>query len=101
MIDIHTLTDEAFAALPRVVGGESKRVRAAGNGQAVIAFKPTIYSFSANRAGVVPGSDRLRLEATRVFLRVLRERGIDHAYVDVGERFVLSRLVSFPPPIEV
>lgn len=100
-VDIHTLTDAEFEALPLVVEGESKIVRDAGGGLCVIRFKPTIYSFSANRAGIVPGSDGLRLGATRVFVEVLRRRGIDHAYLDIGERFVLSKLIHAPPPIEV
>jgi phosphoribosylaminoimidazole-succinocarboxamide synthase len=101
MIDIDTLTEEAFEALPLVVEGESKIVRDAGDGLAVIRFKPTIYSFTANRAGVVPGSDVLRLRATRVFLDVMRAAGIRHAYHAVNDRFVLSDLVHRPPPIEV
>jgi phosphoribosylaminoimidazole-succinocarboxamide synthase len=32
---------------------------------------------------------------------VLRNNGIDHAYHEVGERYVLSRLIERPPPIEV
>ncbi len=100
-IDIDTLTDAQFDKLPLVVEGESKIVRAAGDGLAVIKFKPTIYSFTANRAGVVPGSDELRLLASAVFVDVLRAAGIDHAYQKVNSRFVLSRLIDEPPPIEV
>jgi phosphoribosylaminoimidazole-succinocarboxamide synthase len=101
VIDIDALTDEAFDALPLVVEGESKVVRDAGAGAAVIRFKPTIYSFSANRAGVVPGSDVLRLRASRVFADVLRRAGIAHAYRAVNDRFVLADLIDRPPPIEV
>ncbi|MBI3927035.1 MAG: hypothetical protein HY319_15980 [Armatimonadetes bacterium] len=100
-MDIEHLTDVEFEALPLVVEGESKEVRAAGEGLAVIRFKPTIYSFTANRAGVIPGSDRLRLRATRILVEVLRAAGIPHAYLQVNDRFVLSRLIEAPPPIEV
>jgi phosphoribosylaminoimidazole-succinocarboxamide synthase len=100
-IDLERMTDAEFEALPLVVEGESKIVRDAGDGMAVIRFKPTIYSFSSNRAGVVPGSDSLRLGATRIFVDVLRSAAIDHAYLEVGERFVRSRLIADPPPIEV
>jgi len=100
-LDIHSLTDADFDALPLVVEGESKIVRDAGEGLCVIRYKPTIYSFTQNRAAWVEGSNILRLKATRVFLEVLRAAGIDHAYVDVGERYVLSRLIQSPPPIEV
>jgi len=101
VIDIDTLTDDEFERLPLVVEGESKIVRDAGDGLAVIRFKPTIYSFTANRAGIVPGSDVLRLRATRILLEVIRKAGIPHAYRRVNDRFVLSDLVVDPPPIEV
>lgn len=101
MIDIDSLTDAEFDALPLVVEGESKVVRDAGDGRCVIRFKPTIYSFTSNRAGVVPGSDVLRLRASRVFVDVLRRAGVAHAYRAVNDRFVLADLVPSPPPIEV
>jgi phosphoribosylaminoimidazole-succinocarboxamide synthase len=101
MIDIDSLTDVEFEALPLVVEGESKLVRDAGEGLAVIRFKPTIYSFTANRAGVVPGSDVLRLRASKIMTGVLRSAGIKHAYRAVNDRFVLSDLIAKPPPIEV
>ncbi len=98
---IDTLTDAEFEKLPLVVEGESKIVRDVGGGLAVIRFKPTIYSFTSNRTGVVPGSDVLRLRATKVFIEVLRQAGISHAYQAVNDRFVLAKLIERPPPIEV
>jgi phosphoribosylaminoimidazole-succinocarboxamide synthase len=95
------LTDDEFAALPLVVEGESKVVRDAGDGLCLIRYKPTVYSYTNNRAGVVPGSDALRLRAARVFLDVLRAAGVPHAYREVGTRYVLSERVAAPPPIEV
>ena len=96
MINIDTLTAEQFAALPLVVEGESKEVRYAGEGKVVIRFKPTIYSFTANRAGVVEGSDVLRLRASRVFADVLRDAGIAHAYREVNDRWALADLMLQP-----
>ncbi|MBI5153489.1 MAG: hypothetical protein HZA36_03470 [Parcubacteria group bacterium] len=92
-IDINTLTEQEFNELPLVIEGESKEVRYAGEGLVVIRFKPTIYSYTANRCGVVPGSDVLRLRATRVFLEVLRNAGIKHAYQEVNDRWVLAELL--------
>ena len=100
-INVHSLTEKEFEALPLVIEGESKIVRDGGEGLAIIEFKPTIYSFTSNRAGIVPGSGILRLKASKIFAEVLREGGIDHAYQDVGERYVASRLIEDPPPIEV
>ena len=96
-IDLETLTDEAFRDLPLVIEGESKEIRYGGGGQVVIRFKPTIYSFSANRAGVVEGSDVLRLRASRVFRRVLEAAGIRHGYREVTDRWVLADLCLHPP----
>lgn len=94
------LTDEAFDALPLVAEGESKIVRDAGSGLVAIRFRPTVYSFTHHRSGEVPGTDALRLRTTRVLVRELRAHGIDHAFLDVGARYVISRRVA-PPPVEV
>lgn len=93
MIDISTLTMEEFKRLPPVIEGESKEVRYAGRGLVIIRFKPTIYSYTANRCGVVEGSEALRLKAVKIFLDLLRKWGIKHAYREVNERFVLADLV--------
>jgi phosphoribosylaminoimidazole-succinocarboxamide synthase len=97
MIDINTLTEKGFQDLPLVVEGESKEVRYAGDGLVVIRFKPTIYSFTHNRCGVVEGSDVLRLKATKVFTQVLKDAGIDSAYLDINDKWVLADLV-LPAP---
>jgi phosphoribosylaminoimidazole-succinocarboxamide synthase len=104
VIDIHTLTQAEFGALPLIVEGESKIVRACGTDghgvpMCVIALKPTVYSFSSNRTGVVPGSDLIRLRACKTFTKVLKDAGISHTYRDVGERFILSEQVK-PPNVE-
>ncbi len=67
-----------------------------GGGLVAIRFKPTIYSFTANRCGVVEGSDKLRLRATRVFVDVLRAADIKHAYREVQEHYVIAELVRLP-----
>lgn len=95
-MNIDTLTEAEFRRLPLVVEGESKEVRYAGSGLVAIRFKPTIYSFTANRTGVVPGSDVLRLRASRIFVEVLRRAGISHGYRQVNDRWVLADLVLQP-----
>jgi phosphoribosylaminoimidazole-succinocarboxamide synthase len=99
--DWDQLTDEEYRQLPLVVEGESKIVRDAGEGLALVRFKPTIYSHTQNRAGVVPGSDALRMRATRVFVDLLHRAGIAHSYRQVGQRYILADLIHHPPPIEV
>lgn len=101
MINIDSLTENQFEQLPLVVEGESKIVRAASDDLVVIKFKPSIYSFTANRGGIVPGSDLLRLRATKIFIDVLRRAGIRHAYHAVNDHFVLADWIHTPPPIEV
>lgn len=93
------LTAEAFAQMPLVIEGESKEVRYLGKGLVAIRFKPTIYSFTANRCGIVEGSDRLRLRACSVFIDQLRQAGIKHAYREVQEDFVIADFVR-PPDTE-
>ncbi len=98
------MTNEEFEKLPLLVMGESKEIRDAGVIQGVhrcwIRFRPTIYSFTANRAGVVPGSDRLRYKATRRLVDVLRRAGIRHAYEFFENGFILSRWIQDAPNIE-
>jgi hypothetical protein len=98
---INRMTDEDFEALPLIKMGESKEVRDAGRAMdgtklCAIRFRPTIYSFTSNRCGVVPGSELLRLRATKRLVEVLREAGLRHAYRVVGERFVLAEYVRDP-----
>ncbi len=93
MVDIQTLTIERFRALPLVIEGESKEVRYAGNGLVIIRFKPTVYSFTHNRCAEIPGSHIPRLEASRIFVEVLRATGIRHAYREIGNEFILADLV--------
>jgi len=95
------MSEEEFSKLPLVVEGESKIVRHFGDGLCLIKFKPTVYSYTSNRCGILPGSDILRLRATKIFVDVLRASGIPHAYREVGENYILSELIDHPPPIEV
>ena len=85
MIDIDRLTEEEFRALPLVVEGNSKEVRYGGNGLVVIRFKPTIYSFTYNRAGVVP----FRCYSTtcsKILVECYARRVSEHAYREVNDR---------------
>ncbi len=68
-----------FSALLLVVEGETKEVRYLGGGRVAIRLKPKIYSFTANRCGVVEGSGMLHYQATRIFDQVLRHSGIPAA----------------------
>jgi phosphoribosylaminoimidazole-succinocarboxamide synthase len=98
-ISVHTLTRKEFDALPLVIEGESKEVRYAGRGLAVIRFKPTVYSFTENRCAEIPRSHTPRLRASEILVRSLQRAGIRHAYREIGPEFVLADLV-LPHPAE-
>jgi phosphoribosylaminoimidazole-succinocarboxamide synthase len=96
MIDIEILQPEEFKELPLVVEGESKEVCYAGEGMVAIRLKPTIYSYTHNRNGVMPGSETLRLRAIQALLPAIREAGLKHSYQEVNNRWILSSLVLQP-----
>jgi phosphoribosylaminoimidazole-succinocarboxamide synthase len=95
-MNIETLTRNEFETLPLVVEGESKEVRYAGEGEVVIALKPTIYSYTHNRSGTIPGTEGLRLQAIAQLLPVLRAAGVEHTYCEVNDRWIRSQLVLQP-----
>lgn len=87
------LTVKKFNTLPLVIEGESKEVRYAGRGRVVIRLKSTIYSYTHNRSGTIEGSDTLRLRSIKALLPVLEAAGIQHTYLDVNDKWILSTLV--------
>lgn len=95
-MDIANLTIKEFKKLPLVAEGESKEVRYCGGGEVIIRLKPTIYSYTHNRAGIVSGTDTLRLRAIAALLPVLRDAGARHSYIEVNDRWIRSRLVLQP-----
>ena len=61
----------AFDDLPLITEGESKIVRRHSPGVVAIRLKPTVYSFTHNRYGEVPGTERIRtFFAAEVFARM-------------------------------
>lgn len=95
-MNIDTLTFQQFRQLPLVVEGESKEVRYAGKGEVIIRLKPTVYSYTYNRGGEIPGSDVARLRAIQALLPLLRSAGILHSYLEVNDRWIRSQLVLQP-----
>lgn len=87
---------EKFRKLPLFVEGESKEIRKVTDEVGIIYFKPTIYSFTANRCGVVEGSNILRVHVSKVLCELLKKNGIDHSYLDYTDEFVMTRLVKAP-----
>jgi phosphoribosylaminoimidazole-succinocarboxamide synthase len=58
-----------FEALPLLIEGESKVLRQWTDGVVVTRLKPTVYSYSMNRSGAVPGTDDSRLRFTATLFR--------------------------------
>jgi phosphoribosylaminoimidazole-succinocarboxamide synthase len=76
--------------------GESKIVRYQGNGIVDIELKPTVYSFTYNRSGVIEGSDAIRYECCKILCELLRANKINHAYTDYVDGRIKSKLVYEP-----
>jgi phosphoribosylaminoimidazole-succinocarboxamide synthase len=68
-----------FSSLPLLTEGESKIVRAWTDKVVVMRFKPTVYSFTANRYGVVPGTDIIRARFTAALFRLMATASWDGA----------------------
>jgi len=99
--DLYSIDFDTFRKMPLVVEGESKEIRALDDDYCIIYFKPTIYSFTYNRTGIVEGSNIPRVHVSKVLRELLKENGIKHAYLDYGDEFVLARIIKDTPNIEV
>jgi phosphoribosylaminoimidazole-succinocarboxamide synthase len=87
-----------YADLPPFCAGHSKELkRTAVPGLLIGRFLPTLYSYTSNRAGTVPGTDALRLLISRLFWRALHRRGIATCYLACSGDFVLLTQEELPP----
>ena len=87
-----------FDSLPLVTEGESKIIRYMGNGIVAIKYKPTIYSFTHNRTGVIEGTEKLRMRASQIFTQVLRQLGVDHAYLGMHDDLMIAEFIPDSRP---
>lgn len=62
-----------FEQLPLLVEGESKIVRSWTDKVVVMQFKPTVYSYTMNRYGVVSGTDESRIKFTAELFRKMAQ----------------------------
>lgn len=95
-VEFDKLTLDEFRKLPLFIEGESKEIRLLNDEIGIIYFKPTIYSFTANRTGVVEGSNIPRVKVSSVLCEVLKKHGINHAYIDYADEFVITHIVKNP-----
>lgn len=91
---------EAFDRLPLLVEGESKAIRRIDDSTVIVRLKPTLFSYTANRAAVVEGTERLRLRISARLWRLLQGAGVPTTILHVGADYYVSRCVH-APPIEV
>ena len=83
------VNQDQFNSYPLIAEGESKIVRQLNDKFSLIQYKPTIYSHTAQRAGIIPGSEIERMTMTRDILSILETHAIPHAYWYVGDRYIL------------
>lgn len=95
-VEFEHLTLDIFRKLPLFVEGESKEIRLLNDNIGVIYFKPTIYSFTSNRTGIVEGSNIPRINVSKVLCELLKENGISHSYIDYYGEFVITHIVNAP-----
>lgn len=95
-VEFENMTYDQFQKLPLFTEGESKEIRLLNDEIGIIYFKPTIYSFTANRTGVVPGSNIPRVKVSQVLCEHLKANGVDHAYIDYADEFVITHIVKNP-----
>lgn len=98
-----------FESLPVLYEGESKQTRLwrvgqfglkSGGDLVAIRFKPTVYSFTNNRYGIVPGTDYTRLRCSSTLLQQMThgDDAISTAFVaevntDTGPILIQKRIV--------
>lgn len=100
-VSFKDLTLALFRTLPLYVEGESKEIRLLNDDIGIIYFKPTIYSFTSNRTGIVEGSNIPRVKCCEVLCEVLKVNGINHSYIDYGDEFIITKIIKDAPNIEV
>ena len=87
-----------YANLPLFCAGNSKELRrTAVPGILIGRFQPTLYSYTSNRAGMVSGTDALRMKISRIFWRHLHSIGINTCYLACDTDFVLASEEAIPP----
>ena len=86
-------TQETFSSMPLVAEGNSKEVRYMGDGLVAIKLKPTVYSYTHNRAGEIEGTDDLRLRASKALIQIAQKAGAYHTYRGFNDGLIVSELV--------
>jgi phosphoribosylaminoimidazole-succinocarboxamide synthase len=93
-----------FDSLQLLTEGESKIIRLLNEKIVVEKFKPTIYSFTHNRYGMVEGTDDLRIQFTSEIFRMMNrysaenDTQLKNAFLGIaeqdGQKFILQKRVA-------
>jgi len=91
---------DGFEYLPLVKEGESKIIRYLGQGKVAIRLKPTIYSYSQNRYGVIPNSEKIRWESSKILVEQLTKHEVIHGfnYYDEKMEAIVADLILEKTP---
>jgi phosphoribosylaminoimidazole-succinocarboxamide synthase len=97
---------DRFEDLPLLSRGESKEIRIIDDNAVMVRLIPSLYSYTKNRCAMISGTDKLRLEATKILWAVLEENGVKTSVIYVGEDYYVSQRIcdlgeDHIPPIEV
>lgn len=88
----------SYDSLPVFHNGQSKEIRKTEHqGILIQKFSPTIYSYFANRAGILPGTDAIRLAVSRIFWHLLHRNRIATCSLACAHDAVLITEESLPP----
>ncbi len=91
-----------FYSYPIITRGESKEIRSLNDKFDVIQLIPSIYSHKKKRAGIIEGTDLLRMKLSRNIRYLLAKHHILHTWKYIGDSYiVVEKLKEEPPPIEV
>ncbi len=75
-----------FEYLPLVKEGESKIIRYLGQGKVAIRLKPTIYSYTKNRYGIIPNSEKIRCKSSQILVEQLTKHQVKHGFHTYDEK---------------
>lgn len=98
------IDEKQFNELKLVAEGHSKIIRAYNEQFTLIEYKPTVYSHKQQREGIIPYTDKERMEMTKDILFIFDMEQIPHAYVYIGKKYILCRRLNPErdiPPVEV
>ena len=90
-----------YVNLPSYHKGESKEIKQTKQAKILIQrFLPSVYSYTANRAAIIPGSDEIRMAVSKILWKPLHKAGIPTCVLAMTNRYALITEEKIPP-IEV